>query len=167
MPEFSPSVAQESHRSIRVARPFERTSRMKAKDLMSGALAIVRASSDVRTALDILRTLDIRYVPVVDDDGSLVGVLSDQDLRALRIPYFIGNEYVGDLRTALQARVWRLLNGTVPFVGTDTDALEVIDTMVRHRIGAVPVTDAEGVLVGIVSYVDVLRALSAAIESTE
>jgi CBS domain-containing protein len=35
----------------------------------------------------------------------------------------------------------------------------VIDLMLDHKIGAVPVTNADGALVGIISYIDVLRAM--------
>jgi acetoin utilization protein AcuB len=45
-------------------------------------------------------------------------------------------------------------------VDEEADAAEVIDLMIDHKIGALPVTDDSGSLVGIVSYVDVLRALS-------
>ena len=39
------------------------------------------------------------------------------------------------------------------------DLAEVVDLMLEHKIGAVPVTNADGALVGIISYLDVLRAL--------
>jgi len=42
------------------------------------------------------------------------------------------------------------------------DAVDVIDRMLEHKIGAVPVVDADHTLVGIISYVDVLRRLAPA-----
>jgi acetoin utilization protein AcuB len=44
-------------------------------------------------------------------------------------------------------------------VDPETDVGEVVDLMIEHRVGAVPVVDADSEeLVGIVSYMDVLRA---------
>jgi len=156
-----------SHHAPRSPVCSRAVSTLKAKDVMSAALATVRASSKLGTAVDILRTLEVRHLPVVDDGGALVGLLSDRDLRTLRIPYFAGNEYVGDLGAALGANVSRLLRGSVPFVDTDNTVGEVLDLMIYHEICAIPVVDAERLLVGIISYVDLLRALSCAVGLTE
>ena len=43
-------------------------------------------------------------------------------------------------------------------VEAETDIDEVIELLLEHRVGAVPVVSSEGTLVGIVSYVDVLKA---------
>lgn len=51
------------------------------------------------------------------------------------------------------------MSGAPLSVSTETPAREVVELMLEHRIGAVPVIDAEQRLVGIVSYVDVLRTL--------
>jgi len=133
---------------------------LTARELMTEAPATVRPTTKVRTAVEILETLEIRHLPVVDDVGQLVGVVSDRDLRALSIPYFLGSEHVGTLRAALDARVAKLMSSDVLSVDAEADAAEVIDLMLENKIGAVPVTDADGALVGIISYVDILRSLS-------
>jgi len=43
----------------------------------------------------------------------------------------------------------------------DDDLLEIAELMVDNKIGAVPIVDERGVLVGIVSYVDILRSMIA------
>ena len=45
-------------------------------------------------------------------------------------------------------------------VDVETDVTEIIELMLEHKIGALPVTDGDGGLVGIVSYMDVLRELA-------
>ena len=59
---------------------------MIARDLMTEAPATVGPTATVRKAVDILQTLDIRHLPVVNDDGELIGMLSDRDLRSLSLP---------------------------------------------------------------------------------
>ena len=119
----------------------------------------IGATTTVRRAVELLQTLDIRHLPIVNEKDELIGMLSDRDLRALSIPAFIGPDYVGELRTALDARVGSFMTGDVLSVDLEADVREAVNLMLEHKIGAVPVTDADGVVVGIVSYVDVLRAL--------
>ncbi len=132
---------------------------LRAKDLMSDVQGVVRASATIRTAVEIIRSLDIRTVCVVDDDGTLVGALSDRELRTLRIPYFIGNEYIGDLKKALDEPVSRLLDSTVVFVDAEASAGEALALMIHHRTPSLPVIDAGGILVGVINYLDMLRKL--------
>jgi CBS domain-containing protein len=128
-----------------------------AREIMTAAPATVCPWTPVREAARLLETMDIRHLPVIDDDGTLVGMLSDRDLRGLALPYVMGGEYVGDIHTALSARVSTLMTGDVKSVEEEDDVTEVVDLMLENRIGAVPVVDSDGSLVGIVSYVDVLR----------
>ncbi|WP_394823760.1 HPP family protein [Pendulispora albinea] len=133
---------------------------IKAVDIMNPAPPTVRASSKIRAAVDILQSLEVRYLPVVDDDETLVGLLSDRELRTIRIPYFVGNEYVGSLQEALSMNVARLLLGVAPRVDIDADTTDLMALMAHHRVGALPVTHKNGKLVGIITYLDLCRGLS-------
>jgi CBS-domain-containing membrane protein len=138
-----------------------------AHDLMTANPASIPSTAKVRRAVDILQTLDIRHLPLVNEERELIGMLSDRDLRALSVPYFVGEEHVGSLRTALDANVTNLMSGDVISVNEEADAAEIVELMLDHKIGAVPVTDADGTLVGIVSYMDVLRAMPLEAAATE
>jgi CBS-domain-containing membrane protein len=132
---------------------------LTARDLMTQSPAVIDVTATLRSAVDKLQTLEIRHLPVVDSEGELVGMVSDRDLRALSIPYFVDGENVGTLRTALDASVASIMSADVIAVDEEADAAEIVDLMLDNRIGAVPVVDGDRTLVGIVSYVDVLRAL--------
>jgi CBS domain-containing protein len=107
----------------------------------------------------LLRTLDIRHLPIVDAKGALVGMLSDRDLRTLSDPYVVMDEYVGNLQSVLDTNVATLMSTNVFSVKPDSDASEIVKLMLEHKIGAVPVVEPGGMLVGIVSYVDLIRLL--------
>jgi acetoin utilization protein AcuB len=130
-----------------------------ARELMTENPVTVPATAKARQAVQLLQTLEIRHLPVVDETGELVGMLSDRDLRALSIPYLIGDEYVGNVAAARDLSVASLMNADVLSVTPDAGAWEIVDLMLDNKIGAVPVTEADGTLVGIVSYVDLLRQL--------
>ena len=138
---------------------------VKIRDMMSVAPAVLLASSKIRTAVEVLQSLDLRSLPVVDDEGVLVGTLSDRELRALRIPYFVGTEYVGDLRTVLEMATERLMNREVAAVDVDGPVTEAITRMLVHNRVVVPVTNRDGVLVGVISCMDLLVLLPIEAES--
>jgi acetoin utilization protein AcuB len=131
-----------------------------ARELMTENPVAVAATARVRDAVQIFQTLDFRHLPVVNEQWELVGMLSDRDLRALSLPHMVNSEWIGTIQTALEARVASLMSGDPLSVDTEADATEIVDLILAHKIGAVPVVDAENKLVGIVSYVDLLRQLS-------
>lgn len=135
---------------------------MIAQDVMTEMPLTAESSS---TLHDVMRTMldeGIRHVPVVEGKD-LVGVLSDRDLRGFSLSLL---DEPSRAQERLRARVSSVMTGDVVVVSPETDLTDVIDTLIEHQIGAVPVVDPlEGDVVGIVSYVDVLRALRAVAES--
>ena len=55
--------------------------------------------------------------------------------------------------------VGNMMSSDVASVSIDADVGEIVEAMLERNVGAVPVVDGEGQPVGIVSYVDLLRAL--------
>jgi acetoin utilization protein AcuB len=132
---------------------------LTAHDLMTEDPVTIPMMANCGRALELLHSLDVRHLPVVDEGGALVGMLSDRDLRGLAIPEVVGGEYTGTIQAALDAPISSIMSSDVIAVEVEADAAEIVDLMLDRKIGAVPVVDAEGTLVGIVSYVDLLREL--------
>jgi acetoin utilization protein AcuB len=130
-----------------------------ARDLMTENPTTVSPRATAREATRLLHALDVRHLPVVDEEGTLVGMLSDRDLRGLTVPLLAGGERIADRETALDATVGSLMSSDVLSVELDDDAAEVVELMLEHKVGAIPVVDGDGALAGIVSYIDVLRNL--------
>ena len=128
-----------------------------ARDVMHKRLLTVGPETSLREAIEKLVRAEVRHLPVVDTDGRVVGMLSDRDLRTA----------VGDPREAMdnesllieRATVEQVMRTAVVVVQEDASIVEIADAFLDERIGAVPVVDADEVLVGIVSYVDVLAHL--------
>lgn len=104
----------------------------------------IREETRIREAIELLQSMEIRHLPIVNDETEIVGMLSDRDLRDVRID-------------DMESRVSTLMSSNVFSVEEEDDIQDVVDLMLENKIGAVPVVDGEGVLVGIISYVDVLR----------
>ena len=130
---------------------------MNANDVMTEGPVSIRANASVREAMTLLQSLEIRHLPVVDAKGNLVGMLSDRDLGALALPNFLQDPGMASLEGRLETPVSYIMNAAVFWVRPDTDVSEIVELMTDQKIGAVPVLSADGALVGIVTYVDLLR----------
>jgi len=114
-----------------------------AKDLMTPLPVAVDAGAPVSKAVELLASLDIRHVPVVDASGAVVGMISDRDVAG---------------EVDAKAPVTSVMSAPAICASAEADVKAIAKLMVDHKIGAVAITSGER-LVGIVSYVDVLRSL--------
>ena len=130
-----------------------------ASQMMTARPVAVRGNDRVADTVQLLQSLEIRHLPVVNAQQELIGMLSDRDLRGLSMPVMINDDWLGTAPGALDAPVSSLMTGGPISVDLEADLEEIVDLMIDHKIGAVPVTDGEGRLAGIVSYEDVLRNL--------
>ncbi len=130
---------------------------MEVSEIMTPNPERAEVTDTVRDALLKLMELDVRHLPIVDQT-ELVGMLSDRDLREFVIPMASDLEMVNTSDARFEHPISNLMKGDVISVHPETDVTEVIELMIDHRIGAVPVVQpSAGVLVGIVSYIDVIR----------
>lgn len=121
----------------------------------------INVKDSIAMAIDRLYELDVRHLPVVDDGGELVGMISDRDLRSHSLPTTLEFDEYGsaDKGDRMDAPVSQIMHSDVQYVDPETEIYELIQLMIDHKIGAVPVVDPlDGNLTGIVSYIDVIRA---------
>jgi acetoin utilization protein AcuB len=135
-----------------------------AGDLMTPDPVTVPPEASVAEVWDLMRERDIRHVPVVE--GSvLVGMLSDRDLGRLDIARALTAEGADALRRELATAVVNVMSPDVIAIEPDTDLGEVVELLLEHKVGALPVVEPDTrEVVGIVSYIDVLRGLYAMLE---
>jgi len=130
-----------------------------AEEVMTKDAVSVDETATLGEALETLSELQVRHLPVVRD-GEVVGMISDRDLRDVDLKTVQDFAGLESAMARLGRPVSSLMTGSVVSVGPEAEIGEVIDLMLEERVGAVPVVDDDsGDLVGIVSYVDVLRAL--------
>lgn len=141
---------------------------MRVADLMTPEPLRVSEHASLAAASTLLALGDIRHLPVVDDVGRVVGMISERDILGLIVPRE-GESLPDDAldgpvddaaNAALEARLDRpvreVMSPHALCIGPDASAGELVDLLLEHKYGALPVVE-EGHLVGIVSYVDVLR----------
>lgn len=119
----------------------------------------IRPDLRLPEARDLLHAQPFRHLPVTDEEGRLLGMVSDRDIRSA-FPSSILDPLLGrEDRARLEAVPVSSIMGhpsvCLPREATLDDALLLFD---RHRVGALPVVDGENRVVGIVSTRDVMRA---------
>lgn len=132
---------------------------MIVRDVMSADPVVATERTTVGGAIELLSILDVRHLPVTENDV-LVGIISDRDVRHLTTP-IAWNVTVAanpdDER--LNEAASTIMSGGALTVEPTTPVTELVDLMVSQKVGAVVVTEARNRVVGIVSYVDLLRLL--------
>lgn len=141
---------------------------MIVKDVMSRDPITIDPEAPVATAVATMRERAVRHLPVVDDAGRLVGMVTDRDLRsALVAPAIV--EYLSPAaRRRLRAmtesieslRVRDVMTWSAVTTEPHAPVAQAAALMLEGRFGGLPVVE-DGVLVGIVTERDVLRALAA------
>ena len=153
---------------------------MQASDLMTSSVLTVTLDTPVRRIAELLLEHGISAVPVVEDDGSAVGIISETDLVARSggqgpsrqswcVRLLAGRaEAAGDfLRGVDAARTARdVMSAPLVTVAEHAEVGEIVRLLTQHRIKRLPVVRG-GRIVGIVSRADLLRALAGAEPSAE
>ena len=137
---------------------------MKAGDVMTTGAATVKPSASLAEAARLMTEHRISGLPVVDEGGKLVGIVSEGDFlrrqggdRMRWIEAFLdgGSNAVGDLSSR---RVEDIMSKDPVSAGVETPLTEIVDAMERHNVKRIPVVD-DGRVVGIVSRANLLLAL--------
>jgi acetoin utilization protein AcuB len=137
---------------------------MLVQEVMTREPYVAFVRDSIGSVLSKLAEADVRHLPVLES-GELVGIVSDRDLReVVPSPLDVVERPLESARL-LARPVSELMSTAVVSVSPADDLVDAIDLMIEHRIGAVPVVQEGGaLLVGIVSYVDALRAAREALE---
>lgn len=132
-----------------------RYSWMKVLDVMTKDPITVSPSETVGRADELMYENRFRQLPVVKN-GQLVGIISDRDIRSFLSESLLAAPEVREV--ALNTKVTEVMTRE-PITLSPDDELEVaVELLITEKFGGVPVvTPAEG-LVGIVTYVDLLRS---------
>ena len=140
---------------------------MKVKDVMTRDPVSIDPEAPLGTAIDVMRRKRIRHLPVMDDTGRLLGIITDRDLRqATFAPALAEHLSLGAqrrLRGIGQAledlRVKHAMTWVVVTTDPEAPIARAAVVMFERRIGSLPVV-ADGKLVGILTERDLLLALA-------
>jgi len=145
---------------------------MRAVDIMTRNVISVSREATIQEAANLLAENHISGMPVLDDEGRLLGILTEGDLlhrieigtktrrRSWWLEWLASDRELAAIYVKENAKlVGDVMTTQVISVGETTPVREIAELMERHGIKRVPVT-YEGELLGIVSRANLIKALA-------
>ena len=135
----------------------------KVSEYMTQKVVTAGPEMGVREAFFLMRDHSIRHLPIVGEEGELIGLISDRELRR---PGWVDEapDIAHKYELDDQLQVKDIMVNNVFCVHTYDTLSKAVKLVLEHRIGAVPVKDKTDALVGMLSAVDLLQALDDMIE---
>ncbi|MEO5342879.1 MAG: CBS domain-containing protein [Gammaproteobacteria bacterium SHHR-1] len=144
---------------------------MLVKDIMGCNVRSVKADTSLLEVVSLMCLYRISGLPVVDDEGKLVGIIAEKDVLARMFPSLEDlmavegglasvdmDEMMGRYKEVVRLKVSDLMTKGAISTTPDTHILRAASVMARHKFRRIPVTDG-GYLVGVVSMGDVHKAI--------
>ena len=122
--------------------------KIKVVDIMTKELAVVNYNEPLLTVAKVIAERKIRALPVVNDNGELVGLITSSDVAKA---FSDG---------AFKALVKDYMRHEVPIISWDRDIYDAMRLMMSYNIGRLIVVNQEQKPVGIVTRTDILRYLA-------
>jgi CBS domain-containing protein len=147
---------------------------MQARDVMVSPVITASKTATVRQIAKILLEKRISAVPVVDEAGKLVGILTESDLMrraeaGTEHPYSWWVHFLaGDATVAADyvkshaAKIEDVMTSDVVTAAPETPLHEIATLLEEHQIRRVPIVDKVGNLVGIVSRANLIQIVASA-----
>jgi CBS domain-containing protein len=140
--------------NMAITAPVGRYNWMKVVDIMTRDPLTVTPTETIGQADELMNTNKIRQLPVVQGKD-LIGIVTDRDIRSFLSGSLL--EGVEAREEALNTKIREIMTTEPMTLSRDDDLQEAVEIMIDEKIGGIPVVDESEGLVGIVTYVDVLR----------
>ena len=142
---------------------------MLVSEIMTHSPRTVSPDSKLQEVAAIMCLYRIPALPVVDEDGKLVGNISEMDLLKNLLPTMedivagVGTmeieQMVPNYSSSMTRRVSDIMVKNPVSVSPDQHVLKATAKMTSHRFRRIPVTDSDGKLVGVMSLGDVHKSV--------
>lgn len=148
---------------------------LTAGDIMTRGVHTVHQDTEITTLAKRFVEYNVNALPVVDDDGQLVGMVTQTDLveqdKPLHIPTVISlfdwviylespKKFTEQVRKVTARKVGEICEKEVVTCTPDDSVATIASLMVDNKVHLVPVVD-EGRMIGVVSRLDIIRSMSA------
>jgi CBS domain-containing protein len=144
---------------------------MKVKEIMTKEVVSVKPDENAKDALALLFKMQISGLPVIEENGKLVGMFTEKEVLSYTLPSYI--EKVGrfiyeenpkstkkKFEDLCNKKVAQLMRKDVVTTTEDTTLCEVARVMLTQKARRLPVLDKTGKVVGVVARNDILKALN-------
>lgn len=142
--------------------------KLKVEDVMSREVVTAAPETPFKELTGLLSKYGISGIPIVDKDGTLVGIVTEADLlrseeerepkRRRFLDWFVDRQWLAEAdRMTADLRARDVMTDEVVTVEPETPVRDAVVRLLRAGVKRLPVVDAEGRVVGIVSRKDLLQ----------
>ena len=148
--------------------------KLLAKNIMIKKVITIKKEASIEKLSELLLKNKISGVPVVDDDGKMVGIATEGDLiirdSDLHFPRYFKlldsiiyleslNKFKSNLKKYLGTKVEDVMTAKVRTVRENTPVSEIANIMIRNNVNRVPVLNRKGDLAGIITRADIVKSM--------
>jgi len=116
---------------------------MEAKEILSDVVPVLQTSESGQKALNWMEIFRISHLPVIDEDGDYVGIISDNDIY----DFNLSEKSIGNHKISFQR----------PFVNEETHIYEVISLVTERNLTIIPVLNKLQSYVGVITLHDLMQ----------
>ena len=146
---------------------------LKAKDIMTTEIYSVGEDTDLKELAELFVQRNVNAMPVVNENGKLVGMVNQTDLveqdRPLHIPTVISlfdwvlylespKKFAEEVSKVSARKVGEICSREIVTCQPETSVSEIANMMVENKTHLVPVLDGDK-LVGVVARLDIIRSM--------
>ncbi len=144
------------------------------RDIMVKEVITIQKDASVEELSELLIKNKISGVPVIDNDGKLVGIATEGDLiikdSDLHFPRYFKlldsiiyleslNKFKKSLKKFLGTKVEDVMTAKIKTVKEDSTVSDAANMMIKYNINRVPVLDSKDELAGIVTRADIVGSM--------
>ena len=133
------------------------------RDYMISEPETLTPEDSMEAAVILGRRMKIRHIPIVED-GALVGIVTDRDLKRASPSPLTGADQETYERVTRTTMVRQIMTRSPATISPDAPLRDAVRIMCDKKFGALPVVEA-GILIGIITETDVLRAFLKILDS--
>ncbi len=148
---------------IKIAQGIKEFKDIKASDIMTYDITAVESKEPIRNALEMMRRLDIRTIPVVDGEFKINGIIGIRDIinyswEGEHKPKATRGERVGN-KDPVEVRVDSVMHPAVKTIKQETTVNDAVKLMLKENISTLPVVEKD-VIKGVLTAYDILEMMA-------
>lgn len=136
------------------------------KDLMTTEVFSLRKEDTVSAARSLMNLARIRHVPIVDDQGNFIGIITHRDILAAAISRLAGIDHQTQEELDATIPLNELMRKDVQVATPEMTLRQAAAILLEHKYGCLPVVDGER-LVGIITEADFLKLVISLMDKLE
>jgi CBS domain-containing protein len=148
---------------IKIVQGIKEFKDMKASDIMTYDITAVQAKEPIRNALEMMRRIDVRTIPVVDEKFKLAGIIGIRDIINFswsggKTAMETRGERVGN-RNPVEIQVESIMHPAVTTIMPDTTVNDAVKIMLDKNFSTLPVVEKDAIK-GVLTAYDVLELMA-------